>query len=104
MNLINLICLLFSRRLLQKYVKELKELDNKDSIQSDEAPVEQLGRALVDEARLAVVIPGGHAPEAGVSLEQRQRGCEVLEEVGGDLQVVLDNDHLEERIELYYMF
>ena len=88
-------------KIAPKICERIKELDNKDSIQSDEAPVEQLGRGLVDEARLAVVIPGGDAPEAGVSLEQRQRGCEVLEEVGGDLQVVLDNDHLEETIELY---
>ena len=66
-------------------------------------PVEQLRRGLVDEPRLAVVIPGGHTPEAGVSLEQGQRGREVLEEVGGDLQVVLDNDHLEETIVLYVL-
>ena len=62
------------------------------------SPVEQLRRVLVNEARLAVVIPGGDTPEAGVRAEQGQRGCEVLEEVGGDLQVILDNDHLVETI------
>ena len=57
-------------------------------------PVEQLGRGLVDEPRLAVVVPGGHAPQARVGAQQRQRRREVLEEVGRNLQVVLNDDHL----------
>ena len=57
-------------------------------------PVEQLRGALVDQAGLAVIVPGADTPEAGVGPQQRQGGSEVLVEVRRDLQVVLHYDDL----------
>lgn len=39
---------------------------------------------------LSVVVPGAHAVESGVFPEKGTGGVEVLEEVGGDLEIVLE--------------
>ena len=49
---------------------------------------------MVDESRLAVVIPGGHAPETGVGLQQRKGGSEIFIKVRRYLQIILDYHNL----------
>lgn len=53
--------------------------------------VEQLRLRGVHNSSLAIVIPRGHAPQAGVLLEQLVRAQEVLKEVGRHVQIVLDD-------------
>lgn len=38
---------------------------------------------------LAIVVPGADAEERGIGPQKRRSGVEVLEEVGGDFEVVL---------------
>ena len=57
-------------------------------------PVELVHGLLVDQPRLPVVVPGADAEEGGVLSQQGQSGQEILVEVGGHLQVVLNDDDL----------
>ena len=57
--------------------------------------VQKLGLRFVDEPALAVVVPGRDAPQTRVGPQQGQGCLEVLQEVGGELQIILHDDHLE---------
>lgn len=52
------------------------------------------GAGVRGDLGLAVVVPGGHAEEAGVGPQERQRGREVVVEVRRHLEVILEDDEL----------
>mmetsp|Transcript_16913 Transcript_16913/g.53657 ORF Transcript_16913/g.53657 Transcript_16913/m.53657 type:complete len:239 (-) Transcript_16913:298-1014(-) len=60
-------------------------------------PREEVGAVhslgVADEADLAVVIPARHGEERGVSVQDLGEALEVVEEVHGDLHVVLEDEH-----------
>ena len=50
------------------------------------------GAGVVRGVLVALVVPGGHAVEAGVGLQDGHQLGEIGEEVGGDVEVLLQQD------------